>query len=176
MTVFTVMPTGRPPGLSVRGNRYDWTRRRFGRPQVVAGTDIVDVIGGVAPVDAPAYLDAVTSLASGGGPVLRPLSRTMPLAEIARHRPHGGAARMLEIELRRGPSPSRWWASSSAVGYTLPVVLASVSSRAAGAGGTLLLRPGVGTRARSFPHHDQENQTGAAVARNAGSPPLKVRS
>lgn len=172
VTVFTVMPTDWVPGLSVRHNHYDWTRRRFGRPQVVAGTDVVGtslVESGV--VEGPAYLDAVTSLADdsrGGRYYAHRREDDAKLAAIARRtgltvvRPQVP----LEIELCRGPVAEQVVGFPSSVGYTLPVVLASVPSRV-----RLVpiepswLRPGVGTRARSFLTTLVAGQAGITAAR-----------
>lgn len=157
VTVFTVMPVGRVPDLTVRDNHYDWTRGRFGRPQVVSGTDIVGtslVESGV--VEAPAYLDAVTSLAAGSGGGRYYAHRREDDAKLTAIAQRSGLTVVrptvpLEVELRRGPVAEQVVGFPSSVGYTLPVVLASVPSRV-----RLVpveaswLRPGVGTRARDF--------------------------
>lgn len=158
VAVFTAMPVRQAPGLAVHPNHYEWTRRRFGRPEVVPGTDVVGsslVESGV--VDAAAYLRAVTSLAAGAGPggryyahrreedaKLRAIAASTGLRIVRPRVP-------LEIELRRGPVAERVVAFPSSVGYTLPVVLASVAAR------VIVvpvepewLRAGVGEGPRSF--------------------------
>lgn len=171
VTVFTVMPAARIPGLSVRENRYDWTRRRFGRPQVVAGTDIVGtslVESGV--VEAPAYLDAVASLAGGARGGRYYAHRREEDAKLATIAQRTGLTVVrpevpLEVELRRGPVAEQVVSFPSSVGYTLPVILASVPCRV-----RLVpvdpswLLAGVGTRARTFLTTIVANQAGVTAA------------
>lgn len=158
VAVFTAMPVRQVTGLAVHPNHYEWTRRRFGRPVVVPGTDVVGsslVESGV--VDADAYLAAVASLAQGAGPNRRYYAhRREDDAKLTAIAARTGLEVVrptvpLEIELRRGPVAEVVVAFPSSVGYTLPVVLASV--------GTQVrvvqvepewLRPRVGGGARSF--------------------------
>ncbi|MGC3955869.1 MAG: hypothetical protein QM804_16770 [Propionicimonas sp.] len=156
VTVFTVMPASRVPGLLIHPNHYDWARGRFGRPSVVPGTDIVGtslVESGVVAVDA--YLDQVAALAAGGSGRYYAHRREADdkLARIAERtglqvvRPRVP----LELELRRGPVAERVVGFPSSVGYTLPVVLAGVGTRV-----ELLpvepawLAPGIGAGTRQF--------------------------
>ncbi len=172
VTVFTVMPVGRVPGLTVRDNRYDWTRRRFGRPQVVAGTDIVGtslVESGV--VEAAAYLDAVTWLAAGSGGGRYYAHRREGDAKLTAIARRSGLTVVrptvpLEIELRRGPVAEQVVGFPSSVAYTLPVVLASVPSRVRVVPvEPAWFRAGVGTRARDFLTTIVVDQVGVSAAR-----------
>ncbi|MEA4943518.1 MAG: hypothetical protein VB080_03680 [Propionicimonas sp.] len=156
VTVFTVMPTARMPGLVVLPNRYDWTRRRFARPQVVPGTDIIGtslVESGM--VAAGSYLDQIGALA-GGTPGRYYAHRREAPGKLALIEARTGLQVVrpqvpLELELRRGPVAERVVGFPSSVGYTLPVVLASVGTQV-----ELVkvepawLQPGVGAGARRF--------------------------
>lgn len=156
VTVFTVMPVSRVPGLVVHPQRYRWTRGRFGRPEVVPGTDIIGtslVESGV--VEGEAYLDQLAALAAGtpGRYYAHRREDDRKLAQLAARtglrvvRPEVP----LEIELRRGPVAERVVGFPSSVGYTLPVVLADIPTQV-----QLLpvdpgwLRPRIGNRARRF--------------------------
>lgn len=177
--VFTVMPVAPMPGLGIEMHGYDWTRRRFGPPRIMPGTDLVGtslVESGV--VEAEAYLDGVTELAATPGasgryfahrredPVkLRRLAQRSGL-EIVR------PAVPLEIELRRGPVGRRVVSFPSSVGYTLPLVLAEVPTAV-----TVLdvvptwIRHDVGHNARGFLSHVAEQ----ARRRSLASTPSSVR-
>lgn len=133
VATFTVMPAPEVPGLVRHPNRYQWTRGRFGSPEVVRGTDVVGsslVESGV--VEPAAYLAAVIALARSARPPGRYYAHRREddakLTEIAARtglrvvRPRVP----LEIELRRGPVAERVVGFPSSVGFTLPVVLASV--------------------------------------------------
>lgn len=158
VAVFTLMPARQVPGVTVHANHYDWTRRRFGHPRVVPGTDVVGsslVESGV--VDAAAYLTAVASLVAGpqrGGRYfahrreddakLRAITERTGLRVVRPRVP-------LEMELRRGPVAERVVSFPSSVCYTLPVVLSSVAAQV-----TVVqvdpawLRAGVGEGPRHF--------------------------
>lgn len=156
VTVFTVMPASRVPGLVIHPHRYDWTRRRFGPPEVVPGTDIIGtslVESGVVAGDA--YLDQVAALTSGRpgryyahrreepGKLIRLAERT-GLQVVRPQVP-------LEIELRRGQVAEQILGFPSSVGYTLPVVLDSVATRVRLTPvDPAWLQPGTGARARQF--------------------------
>lgn len=121
-------------------------------------------------VDAPAYLAAVASLASGSGGGRYYAHRREDDAKLTSVAQLSGLTVVrptvpLEIELRRGPVAEQVVGFPSSVGYTLPVVLGSVPSRV-----RLVpiepswLRPGVGTRARDFLTTIVVNQVSAAPA------------
>lgn len=156
ITVFTVMPVTRLPGIVVHPNRYDWTRRRFGQPPVQPGTDIVGsslVESGV--VDPDAYLDVVAGLTSGapgryyahrreGDGKLDRIAAATGLQVVRPRVP-------LEVELRRGPVAEQVVTFPSSVGYTLPVVLEAVDASVRMVPiEPSWLRDGVGSRARQF--------------------------
>ena len=155
VTVFTVMPVSRVPGLMLHPNRYDWTRRRFGRPEVVPGSDIVGTsLVETGMVAEAAYLEQVARLAGSAGRYYA--HRREGADKLARIAERTGLQVVrprvpLEIELRRGPVAERVISFPSSVGYTLPVVLADVATES-----RLLpvepawLQPGVGGRAQDF--------------------------
>lgn len=156
LTVFTVMPATRLPGLLVHPNHYDWTRGRFGRPALTPGTDLLGTsLVETGVVGDGAYLDQVAVLAAGGAGRYYAHRREAAgkLARIARRTGlqvvHPQVP--LELELRRGPVSERVVGFPSSVGYTLPVVLAGVGTRV-----ELVpvqpawLAPGVGDRTRRF--------------------------
>lgn len=168
VTLFTVMPANRAAGLAIHPNRYDWLRRRFGRPQVLPGTDIIGtslVESGV--VDDAAYLDQMAALAAGSAgryyahrreddDKLRRIAARTGLQVVRPDVP-------LEIELRRGPVAERVIGFPSSVGYTLPVVLASVGTTV-----RLItvkpswLQPGIAAGAQEFLTTIVANQVSAA--------------
>ena len=158
LQLFTVMSVTALPGSRVRHHRYDWTRRRFGPPRQLRGTDVIGsslVETGV--VETEAYLDAVARLAADPGAGGRYFAhRREDPAKLRRLAQRTGLRIVrpkvpLEIELRRGPVANRLASFPSSVGFTLPLVLAGTGTRI-----TVqplpesMLREHVGVRARSF--------------------------
>ena len=162
--VFTVMPVTRLPGLLLETHAYDWTRRRFGPPRTLPGTDIIGtslVESGV--VEAEPYLDGVSELAAAPGASGRYFAhRREDPSKLRRLSQRSGLEIVrptvpLEIELRRGPVGRRVVSFPSSVGYTLPLVLAEVPTAV-----TVLdivpgwIRRDVGANARGFLGHMAE--------------------
>jgi hypothetical protein len=155
--LFTVMPVvGLPPSKTQR-HGYDWTRRRFGTPQVLPGLDIIgSSLAESKVVRRRAYLNAVGSLVNTAQGPCRYLAHRKEdpdkLAEIAAlgvevRRPDVP----VEIELRRGPTATRLASFPSSVGYTLPLVLAGSSTRIEPQSvPTTMFLPEVGIGARRF--------------------------
>ncbi|MFT4110492.1 hypothetical protein [Propionicimonas sp.] len=175
LRLFTVMSVTSVPGSRVQQHGYDWTRRRFGPPRVLRGTDVIGsslVETGVVEVEG--YLDAVARLAERTGAAgryfahrreqpekLRELSRRTGLRIVRPRVP-------LEIELRRGPVAEQLASFPSSVGFTLPLVLAGVGARVSVQPlPDSLIRAQVGERARSFLHrigHDMQRAAAQPAA------------
>ncbi len=158
VTLFTVMTVTGLPGSRLQSHGYDWTRRRFGPPRALRGLDVIGsslVETGV--VEPEAYLDAVAALAQEPGAGGRYFAHRREDPDKLRRVGQRSGLRVvrptvpLEIELRRGPVPSRLASFPSSVGYTLPLVLAGTGTR-------ILVQPlpeamireHVGVRAREF--------------------------
>jgi hypothetical protein len=158
LTLFTVMTVTSLPGSRLQRHGYDWTRRRFGVPRLLRGTDVIGsslVETGV--VGREEYLDAVAALSEDAGAAgryfahrreeprkLQALARRTGLRIVRPRVP-------LEIELRRGPVATRLASFPSSVGYTLPLVLTGVGTRIAVQPlPEAMIRHHVGVRARSF--------------------------
>lgn len=170
--VFTVMPVSPVPGITVRHHRYDWTRRRFGPPGVVPGTDVVGtslVESGV--VDAENYLDGVADLAgrqaAGGRYFAHRREDAAKLTRLARRtglqvvRP----SVPLEVEFRRGTVARRIVSFPSSVGYTLPVVLAGLTTEVSVLDiAPAWIRRDAGHGARTFLRRLTDQLPGRAVA------------
>lgn len=146
------------PGSRIQRHDYSWTRRRFGRPLLLPGMDVIGsslVETGVVAPDA--YLQAVSALAEQRGAAgryfahrredaakLQLLSRRTGLRIVRPSVP-------LEIELRRGPVAGVLASFPSSVGYTLPLVLAGVGARIAVQDlPDSMLSAATGAQARSF--------------------------
>ena len=174
VTVFTVMPLGGVPGLAIHPNRYDWTRRRFGRPAVTPGADVIGtslVESGV--VAEGAYLKQIAAIVEGSGRYSAhrregagKLARIAELTGLQVVRPEAP----LEIELCRGPVAEQVVSFPSSVGYTLPVALASVGTQVRMVPvQASWLRPEVSARARSFLTAIVANQAAVSGARRSAS-------
>ena len=158
LRLFTVMSVTSLPGSQVQRHGYDWTRRRFGPPRVVRGTDVIGsslVETGV--VEPEAYLDAVSALALEPGAGGRYFAHRREDPDKLRRLAQRSGLRIvrpkvpLEIELRRGPVASRLASFPSSVGYTLPLVLAGSGTRIAVQPlPESMIREQVGVRAREF--------------------------
>jgi hypothetical protein len=158
LSLFTVMTVSALPGSRVRRHDYDWTRRRFGPPRVIPGTDVIGsslVETGV--VETEAYLDAVAALAGRAGAAGRYFAHRREDADKLRRVAQRSGLRIvrprvpLEIELRRGPVARQLASFPSSVGYTLPLVLAGSGTRIAVQPlPEAMIRAGVTAGARSF--------------------------
>jgi hypothetical protein len=159
LRLFTAMSVTSVPGSRIQRNDYDWTRRRFGPPQLLRGMDVIGsslVETGV--VELESYLDAVAALAEEpGGAGGRYFAHRREDPEKLRRLAQRSGLRIvrpkvpLEIELRRGPVSARLASFPSSVGYTLPLVLAGVGTRISVQPlPAAMIRPGVSTRAREF--------------------------
>jgi hypothetical protein len=158
LRLFTVMTVTSLPGSRVEHHGYDWTRRRFGPPRLLRGTDVIGsslVETGV--VEPEAYLDAVTKLAERPGAAGRYFAHRREHADKLQEISRRTGLRIvrprvpLEVELRRGPVAELLASFPSSVGYTLPLVLAGVGSRIAVQPlPETMFREQVGARARGF--------------------------
>lgn len=158
LRLFTVMTVTSLPGSRVEHHRYDWTRRRFGPPRLLRGTDVIGsslVETGV--VKPEAYLAAVARLAERPGAAGRYFAHRREQADKLREISQSTGLRIvrprvpLEVELRRGPVAEQLASFPSSVGYTLPLVLAGVGSRIAVQPlPETMIREQVGMRARVF--------------------------
>jgi len=156
--LFTVMTVTGLPGSRVTHHGYDWTRRRFGPPQLLRGVDVIGsslVETGV--VDPEAYADAVAQLAERAGAAGRYFAHRREHPQKLRELSLRTGLRIvrpkvpLEIELRRGPVATQLASFPSSVGYTLPLVLAGVESRISVQPlPESMIRSHVGARARTF--------------------------
>lgn len=170
--VFTVMPVRPAPGMDVHRHRYDWTRRRFGPPRTVAGTDIIGtslVESGV--VDAEGYLDGVAELAAGPAASGRYFAhRREDAGKLSRLARRTGLEVVrptvpLEIELRRGSVGRRVVSFPSSVGYTLPLVLAGLPTSVSVLDiAPAWIRRDAGQQARGFLSRITDQVPGRAVA------------
>lgn len=176
LRLFTVMTVTAVPQSRIERHGYHWTRRRFGPPRMLRGTDVVGsslVETGVVAVEP--YLDAVAELAGHAGAAGRYFAhRREDPGKLGRLAARTGLRVVrprvpLEIELRRGPVASCVASFPSSVGYTLPLVLAGVGSRIAVQPlPPAMLTEGVGARARTF--LDRVTADMQLVARGAALP------
>ncbi len=177
LRLFTVMGVTALPGSRVDRHTYDWTRRRFGPPLVLRGTDVVGsslVETGVVQVEA--YLDAVAALAVHAGAAGRYFAHRREHPDKLRRLAQRTGLRIvrprvpLEIELRRGPVAQELASFPSSVGYTLPLVLAGTGCRIAVQPlPEAMLNPGVSERARGFLARVGDEMRGAAGLRDGRS-------
>ncbi len=155
--LFTVMPVAGLPPSQVHHHGYDWTRRRFGPPRVVAGVDVVgSSLAESGVVRTQAYLAAIEELALQAGGRGRYFAHRKESAEKLEQIAHTGLQVVrpsvpLEIELSCGVVAEKLASFPSSVGYTLPVVMAglpvTVELQPVPAG---MLTPRVGLAAQRF--------------------------
>jgi hypothetical protein len=135
--VFTAMPVGDPPGVTVTRNDLAWTREWFGPPQLTQGADLVGTsLVETGVVDADRYLAAVAGLAERHG-VTRYFAHRKESAEKLRDI----AARTgleivrpdlpLELVARTGPIGRQVLSFPSTVVHTLPLVLRGTGAQVA---------------------------------------------
>lgn len=135
--LFSSMPATPPPGMTLRVNRFAWTRSRFGPPRVTAGTDIIGTsLVETGVVDPDRYLAAVAGLAGEYGArryfahrrespdKLRRLSAETGLEIVRPDLP-------LELVARRGPIGRTVLSFPSTVVHTLPLALDGTGVRVA---------------------------------------------
>lgn len=128
--LFTALPVTAPPGTTLRANRLEWTRARFGPPAVRRGADLIGTsLVETGVVDLDRYLAVVASIARTGGATryfahrreredkLRQLSARTGLEIVRPDLP-------LELVARRGPIGARLLSFPSTVVHTLPHALA----------------------------------------------------
>lgn len=133
--LFSAMPATPPPGMTLRVNRFAWTRARFGPPIISAGTDIVGTsLVETGVVDPDRYLTAVAALAAEHGAAryfahrrespdkLRALAAATGLEIVRPDLP-------LELVARRGPIGHTVLSFPSTVLHTLPTALQGTGVR-----------------------------------------------
>lgn len=168
--LFTVMPTVDVPGLWVQPNGYDWSRTRFGAPDVVPGTDIVGTsLVETGLVHEATYLGILTELVGRRAighyyahrreeeGKLQRISRATGLTVVRPGLP-------LELELCQGAVAEHLVCFPSSVGFTLPVVLRRLPTTVSVIEvPTASLAPRINDRARAFlqklPHLANARQT-----------------
>lgn len=127
--VFTAMPVQAPAGTTQTANTFEWTRSRFGPPNV---KDTVDVIGTslveTGVVDQERYLAGVQAVTERFGAGRYFAHRRESDVKLARVASLTGLKVMrpdvpLEIAVRRGPVSRLMVSYPSTVTHTLPMVL-----------------------------------------------------
>ncbi|GAT81987.1 hypothetical protein STXM2123_2688 [Streptomyces sp. F-3] len=134
--VFSAMPVEEvPDGVTVTGNRFVWTRSRFGPPRVVPGADLVGTsLVETGVVDGDRYLDAVRDLAGAHGAGRYFAHRRESAAKLRRLALATGLEIVrpelpLELIARRGPIGRTVLSFPSTVVHTLPPALAGTGVR-----------------------------------------------
>src|SRR5882757_3672018 len=128
--LFSAMPATPPPGMSVRANRFAWTRSRFGPPHILPGTDLIGtslVETGVGDPDQ--YLTVVRALAERHGAKRYFAHRREAADKLHRLAAETGLEVVrpdlpLELVARRGPIGNSVVSFPSTVVHTLPLALA----------------------------------------------------
>lgn len=134
--VFSAMPVEEvPDGVTVTGNRFVWTRARFGPPHVMPGADLVGTsLVETGVVDGDRYLDAVRGLAGAHGAGRYFAHRRESAAKLRRLAAETGLEIVrpelpLELIARRGPIGRTILSFPSTVVHTLPPALAGTGVR-----------------------------------------------
>ncbi|MEV7421163.1 MULTISPECIES: hypothetical protein [unclassified Streptomyces] len=136
--VFTSMPVEEvPDGITVRANRFAWTRATFGPPRISASADMVGTsLVETGVVDADQYTAAVTTLARTHGATRYFAHRRENPDKL--HRLHAATGLEivrpdlpLELIARRGPIGSTILSFPSTVVHTLPLALVGTGVRVA---------------------------------------------
>ncbi|MEE4541710.1 hypothetical protein V2S66_06960 [Streptomyces sp. V4-01] len=128
--LFSAMPATPPPGMTLRANRFAWTRSRFGPPRTLNGTDLIGTsLVETGVVDPERYLAVVAALAE-----LHGAKRYFAHRREAQDKLHRLAAETgleivrpdlpLELVARRGPIGRSVLSFPSTVLHTLPLALA----------------------------------------------------
>ncbi|MGX4690225.1 hypothetical protein [Streptomyces sp. JNUCC 63] len=134
--VFSAMPVDEvPDGVTVTGNRFAWTRARFGPPRVTKGADLVGTsLVETGVVDGDRYLDAVRGLARAHGVTRYFAHRRESAEKLHRLAAETGLEIVrpelpLELIARRGPIGRTILSFPSTVVHTLPPALAGTGVR-----------------------------------------------
>ncbi|MEV2198596.1 hypothetical protein AB0E11_01080 [Streptomyces fradiae] len=155
--IFTALPVEAPEGTVVSGNRFAWTRARFGPPRLTAGADLVGTsLVETGVVDPDRYVEAVAALTAAHGVTRYFAHRRESVTKLHRIATTTGLEIVrpelpLELIARRGPLGRTVLSFPSTVVHTLPAALA-------GTGVTITvcdvapewLRAGAPPRARGF--------------------------
>ncbi|CAL9516557.1 hypothetical protein [Streptomyces sp. enrichment culture] len=128
--VFTALPVEAPEGTVVSGNRFGWTRARFGPPRLTAGADLVGTsLVETGVVDPDRYVEAVAALALAHGVTRYFAHRRESVTKLHRIATTTGLEIVrpelpLELIARRGPIGRTVLSFPSTVVHTLPAALA----------------------------------------------------
>lgn len=132
LEVFSCLPEGLrlPPGGVRSVNSYAWARRRFGRPQVRRGIDMLGTsLVETGLIDSERYVREVGSIAHRWNVERYYAHRRESPEKLRLIAEHGGLEIVrpelpLELELLRGPVADTLLSLPSTVLHTLPLVLA----------------------------------------------------
>ncbi|WP_372498430.1 hypothetical protein [Streptomyces monomycini] len=130
VALFTSMPVGPPPGITLLSNEFAWTTRRFGPPRLTRGADIVGTsLVETGVVDPDRYLAAVAALARDHGATRYFAHRRESATKLHRIATETGLEVVrpdlpLELIARRGPVGRLVLSFPSTVVHTLPLALA----------------------------------------------------
>lgn len=132
---FTALPVSPPDWVGVSPHHYEWTKAEFAAPAVTDGVAVVGsslVESGVLRKDA--YVEAIAKIVEiCGGPGRYLAHRRENPEKLAELTARTGLSVMysaapLELEFRRGPVGSRVICFPSTPAYTLPMILADVTT------------------------------------------------
>lgn len=133
--LFSAMPATPPPGMTLRANRFAWTRSRFGPPRTLASTDLIGTsLVETGVVDAERYVAVVRSLAERHGAKRYFAHRREAPDKLHRLAAETGLEIVrpdlpLELVARRGPIGQCVLSFPSTVVHTLPLALAGTGVR-----------------------------------------------
>jgi hypothetical protein len=128
--LFSAMPATPPPGMTLRANRFAWTRSRFGPPRTLQGTDLIGTsLVETGVVDPERYLAGVRALAERHGAKRYFAHRREAADKLHRLAAETGLEIVrpdlpLELVARRGPIGRSVLSFPSTVLHTLPLALA----------------------------------------------------
>ncbi|WP_405586643.1 hypothetical protein [Streptomyces sp. NBC_01190] len=128
--LFSAMPATPPAGMTVRANRFAWTRSRFGPPHVLEGTDLIGTsLVETGVLDPDRYLDVVRALAERHGAKRYFAHRREAVDKLHKLAVETGLEIVrpdlpLELVARRGPIGRSVLSFPSTVVHTLPLALA----------------------------------------------------
>ncbi|MFD5655140.1 hypothetical protein [Streptomyces sp. NPDC127039] len=134
-SLFTSMDVAAPPGIRVVPNDYAWTRRRFARPTVRTGADLLGTsLAETGIVSEERYLQAVSAVVRARG-VGRYLAHRKESREKLRRISAGTGVMVLrpdlplELMAAQGPVGHTLLTFPSTVAHTLPIVLRGTGVR-----------------------------------------------
>lgn len=133
--LFSAMPATPPPGMTLRTNRFAWTRSRFGPPRTLSSTDLIGTsLVETGVVDPERYLTVVRSLAERHGAKRYFAHRREAVDKLHRLAAETGLEIVrpdfpLELVARRGPIGQTVLSFPSTVVHTLPLALAGTGVR-----------------------------------------------